>query len=116
VQEAEPIPLCDRPVDTPFTVRPEIKDRAGALRIIMRNYPELLQDAGIGGTVIVSLCLDTNGRVRNALVKESSGHRALDAAALRSAREMEFTPARNNDEVVPVWIHFPVLFEVIQWP
>jgi protein TonB len=110
----EPSPLCDRPVDTPYTVRPEIKNRTGAVRAIMRNYPKVLQDAGIDGTVYVRVCIDTNGRVRNALVEESSGHQALDAAALAAAREIEFTPARNNDEVVPVWIHFPILFEVIR--
>jgi TonB family protein len=122
VQEAGPLPeeeaelsqLCDRPVDTPYTVKPVIKDQDRALRIVLRNYTKALQDAGIGGTVYVWVCIDTSGRVRNALVEESSGNRALDAAALASAREMEFTPARNNDEVVPVWIHFPILFEVIR--
>jgi TonB family protein len=114
VEEVEPSPVCDRPVDTPYTVRPEIKDRTRAMRIIMRNYSKELQDAGIDGTVNVSMCIDTSGRVRNALVEKSSGHRALDAAALAAAREIEFTPARNNDEVVPVWIAFPILFEVFR--
>jgi protein TonB len=113
-EDAELSRFCDRPVDTPYTVRPELKDRRRAVKAIMRNYPKLLQDAGIDGMVYVWVCIDTNGRVRNALVEESSGHEALDAAALAAAREIEFTPARNNGEVVPVWVAFPILFEVFR--
>ncbi|UCC83851.1 MAG: TonB family protein [Gemmatimonadota bacterium] len=104
--------LGDRPVFTPYTVRPEIKDRRRAVQIVMAHYPKILQDAGIGGTVYVWLFIDTNGRVQNAQVQESSGNESLDAAAMEAVYEIEFTPALNMDKRVPVWVAFPILFEV----
>jgi TonB family protein len=104
--------LGDRPVFTPYTVRPEIKDRVEARRIVLRNYPKLLQDAGIGGTVNVWLFIDANGAVKNAQVQKGSGNSALDQAAIKSAYDFEFTPALNMDKRVPVWVSFPIQFEV----
>ncbi len=104
--------LGDRPVFTPFTVRPEIKDRRKALRIVERAYPRLLRDAGIGGTVNVWVFIDTRGIVKNAQVQKSSGNRALDDAALAAAKKFEFTPALNRDKRVAVWVAIPITFAV----
>ena len=105
--------LGDQPVFTPMTVRPEIKDRKAALRIVERNYPKLLKDAGIGGSVNVWVFIDTDGKVQNAQVQKSSGNKALDDAALKSARVFSFTPALNRDKRVPVWVSIPITFAVI---
>jgi TonB family protein len=104
--------IGDRPVFTPYTVRPEIKDRRRAVEIVMAHYPKILQDAGIGGTVYVWLFIDTEGRVQNAQVQESSGNATLDAAAMQAVYLIEFTPALNMDKRVPVWVAFPILFEI----
>ncbi len=103
--------IGDRPVFTPYTVRPEIKDRGRAMEVVLRNYPKILQDAGIGGTVYVWLFIDADGRVQNAQVQESSGNVTLDEAALKAVYEFEFTPALNMDKRVPVWVAFPIIFE-----
>jgi protein TonB len=118
--EANPLPppptetsrLGDRPVFTPYTVRPEIKDPDDAGRIVLGNYPKILQDAGVGGTVTVWVFVDTNGAVANAKVQESSGVEALDEAALRSVYEFEFTPAWNMDQKVQVWVTIDITFQV----
>ncbi len=104
--------LGDQPVFTPYTVRPELKNRREASRIVERNYPKLLKDAGIGGKVTVWVFIDTNGEVQNAVVNSSSGNSALDDAALKSAREFSFTPALNRDKRVPVWVSIPITFAV----
>jgi protein TonB len=104
--------LGDQPVFTPYTVKPEIKDRRRAVRIVERYYPKLLKEAGIGGTVNVWVFIDTEGRVKNAVVQASSGNKALDEAALKAAREFEFTPALNRDKRVPVWVAIPIVFSV----
>ena len=41
---------------------------------------------------------------------ESSGHQALDEAALEVAGVMEFTPAKNRDQTVPVWVSIAIVF------
>ncbi len=104
--------IGDRPVFTPYTVRPEIKDRQAAMRLVERNYPKLLQDAGVSGTVNVWVFIDRRGEVKNAEVQRSSGNGALDAAALKSVQEFEFTPAINMDKTVPVWVAIPITFTV----
>jgi protein TonB len=104
--------LGDQPVFTPYTVKPELKNRREALRIVERNYPKLLKDAGIGGTVLVWVFIDSNGAVKNAQVQKGSGNSSLDDAALKSANVFSFTPALNRDKRVPVWIAIPITFAV----
>lgn len=104
--------LGDQPVFTPYTVKPELKNRRQAAQIVERNYPKLLRDAGIGGTVNVWVFIDTNGNVKNAQVQKGSGNKALDEAALTSANEFTFTPALNRDKRVPVWVAIPITFSV----
>jgi protein TonB len=99
------------PTFTPFTVQPDIRNRDELARAMEREYPPLLRDAGIGGTVIVHFFIDEEGVVRNSVLAESSGHRALDEAALRIAPIIEFTPALNRDRRVPVWIRLPITFQ-----
>jgi TonB family protein len=104
--------LRDGPTFTPFTKAPAILNRQDVLEAMERHYPALLRDAGIGGTVRLYFLIDEDGAVRDALVDRSSGHEALDAAALRVAKVYRFDPAMNRDEPVPVWVSFPVAFEV----
>jgi TonB family protein len=112
VQDTTP----ENPVATPFTKPPELKDRRGAARIVEWHYPEQLKHAGIAGTVVVWVFVDTEGKVRNTQVHESSGNDVLDNAALSAVREFEFIPARNDDEVVPVWVAIPIVFTVRRDP
>jgi protein TonB len=98
------------PTFTPYTVRPDIKNRAAVARALEREYPPLLRDAGIGGTVQVWFFIDEQGAVVNTQVNESSGHKALDDAAIQVAGIIEFTPALNRDKRVPVWISLPITF------
>ncbi len=98
------------PVFTPYTVRPDLANREELTRILAAEYPPLLKGAGIGGTVVVWCFVDERGEVGKVLVRESSGHQALDEAALRVGKGMEFTPALNRDKAVPVWIILPITF------
>ncbi len=98
------------PTFTPYTVRPDIKNRTAVARALEREYPPLLRDAGIGGTVQVWFFIDEDGKVVNTQVNESSGHKALDDAAIQVANIIEFTPALNRDKRVPVWISLPITF------
>ena len=104
--------LGDKPVFTPFTVRPDIKDRQEAMRIVNRAYPKLLREAGIGGKVFIWVFIDKQGQVQNAQINKSSGNKSLDEAALQAAQQFEFTPALNRDKKVAVWVQIPVTFSV----
>jgi len=108
-EEANP-ELSAAPVFTPYTVRPDIKNRTDVARALEENYPPLLRDAGIGGTVVIWFFIDEEGVVQRMQIDESSGHKALDDGALRVGAGLRFTPALNRDEPVPVWISLPIQF------
>ena len=95
---------------TPFTVRPELRNRSEVARALERNYPPLLRDAGIGGETLVWFFIDENGRVQRTQINKSSGYDALDQAALTVAEQMQFSPALNRDKKVPVWVAIPIVF------
>ena len=102
--------LIDEVAFTPMTVRPSLTNEREVQRALEREYPVILRDAGIGGTVIVQFFIDEEGTVLRTLVQTSSGHTSLDEAALRVANVFQFTPALNMDKVVPVWIAIPITF------
>jgi protein TonB len=99
------------PTFTPYTVAPELKNREEVGRALQRNYPPLLRDAGIGGTVLIWALIDEAGAVMRTQVKTGSGHDALDAAATKVGEIMKFTPALNRDQKVKVWIALPIVFK-----
>ena len=103
--------LGQRPVFTPHSVAPVLVNREEVMKALQEAYPPLLRDAGIEGRVLVYLFIEKNGGVKNLLINESSGHQALDMAALRVGAVMRFTPALNRDQPVPVWISLPIAFQ-----
>jgi len=110
--EEQVVDLSAAPTFTPFTVAPDIQNRAEVIRAMEREYPPLLRDAGIGGTVQVFFFIDEEGIVQQFQVNESSGHQALDDAALAVAGVYRFSAALNRDKRVPVWVSFGITFQV----
>ena len=100
------------PVFTPMTVRPELTNRNEVIQALMREYPAILRDAGIGGQVTVWFFISETGQVLDRRVSTSSGHAQLDEAALNVASVYRFSPALNRDQTVQVWIQLPITFQV----
>ncbi len=110
--EEQATDLSAAPTFTPFTVAPSILNRQEVVRAMEREYPPLLRDAGIGGTVRVYFFIDENGAVQDYRIDQTSGHQALDDAALAVADVYRFSAALNRDKKVPVWVSFPITFQV----
>jgi TonB family protein len=100
------------PTFTPFTVAPRLINLAEVQRVLMQEYPKVLRDAGIGGRVTIWFYIDRDGRVAATRINESSGHQALDQAAMNVADVYRFSSALNRDERVPVWVSLPITFQV----
>lgn len=98
------------PTFLPFTAPPSIRNRDEIVTALRDGYPALLRDAGVGGTIRVYFYIDAEGLVRRTRLDESSGHPALDDAALRVAEAFRFDPALNGSEPTPVWISLPISF------
>ncbi|HUF51206.1 MAG TPA: TonB family protein [Longimicrobiales bacterium] len=102
--------LSAAPQFTPMTVRPELLNTSEIQRALVRSYPPLLRDAGIGGSPVVWFFIDENGRVLRTTLSKPSGYPALDEAAINVAQQMRFSPALNRDKKVQVWVEIPIVF------
>lgn len=107
---AQQTAVSERPAFTPYTKAPELRSVTETAAALKAMYPSQLREAGIGGTAIVWLFIERTGEVAKTELFRSSGFDALDAAALRVAEDMEFTPALNRDRAVDVWVQVPVKF------
>jgi TonB family protein len=105
-------PKLDAPVFTPMTVRPQLVNTDEIQRALVRSYPPALRDAGISGTPTIWFYINEEGAVLRTQLSKSSGHQALDEAALTVARMMRFSPALNRDQRVAVWVEIPIVYRV----
>jgi protein TonB len=105
------VDVSDQPTFTPYEVKPELRNRSEFGRLLERKYPPMLRDAGIGGTVVLWVFIDEQGKVQNTKVTQGSGYEQLDQVAREVMAEARFTPALNRDQKVPVWIQLPVTFQ-----
>lgn len=75
-------------------------------------YPARSRKAGEQGTVVVRVQIDASGRASRVLLEKSSGHPALDDAALSAVRAAEFRPYVGSGVPQPVWVLAPIKFEL----
>ena len=69
-----------------------------AVSDIQPNYPLSAKLRGEEGLVRVAAVVGKTGRVESARIAESSGHAALDNAALAAARRARFSAAHGRIE------------------
>lgn len=74
------------------------------------RYPEAAWRERIGGETKLRIHITREGTVDSAYVVKSSGHPALDSAALAGARQLRYRPARRGEEPVAVWAVLPVRY------
>ena len=76
------------------------------------RYPAALYARKVQGNVTLRLRIDRDGQVStdSTRIDESSGHAALDSAAVKGSQELHFVPAKLRGEPMPVTILFPVYF------
>ena len=75
-------------------------------------YPELAQEAGIEGTVVVQVFVDKKGRVQDTLILKGIPNTGLDEAAVTAIKKTRFRPAKQRERAVGVWISIPVNFRL----
>ena len=83
-----------------------------ALSPIRPTYPEIAQEAGIEGVVIVQAFIDKKGRVKETLILKGVPNTGLDEAAMEAIRKTRFRPAKQRERPVGVWISIPVNFKL----
>jgi protein TonB len=104
VVESEPA-MIDLPVILP-------RADAAYLKNPPPKYPRVMLRRGIEGTVMVSAQVFDDGSCHHVKLKESSGHRLLDEAALAAVKSWQFVPARKGDENIVAWVDIPIDFRI----
>lgn len=73
-------------------------------------YPLLARRRGWEGLVLIRVELDQSGQVTQAEAILSSGHKALDSAALSAVEKARFAPATRDGRRIPSSVVVPVRF------
>jgi protein TonB len=82
-------------------------------RQLARNYPPLLRDAGVTGTVQVRFRVLEDGRVDGESIQiTNSTHEQFNDPTMRAVRALRFRPAKVNGRPVKVWVEQPIQWTV----
>jgi TonB family protein len=93
-------------------VKPSLSNSSEVQRALERNYPPLLRDAGVGGTVQLSFRVNEDGRVDASTIEVvSSDNDQFSEAAKKVVERMRFRPAKVNDSPVKVLVQLPITFQ-----
>lgn len=84
----------------------------GVLRRIHPLYPLIAKKSGWEGTVLLRVTVEKNGRASQIDVSRSSGHKVLDAAALKAVKRWTFRPARDGNIPIRSVVVIPLKFSL----
>lgn len=101
----------ETPMFVPYDSPPE---PIGGFAAIQRNlhYPEIARRAGVEGTVIIQVLIDTKGNVIKTKIAKSLGNNGCDEAAIVAIKRTKWKPALQRDKPVKVWVSIPVIFKL----
>ncbi|GGY68514.1 hypothetical protein GCM10011613_10920 [Cellvibrio zantedeschiae] len=75
-------------------------------------YPEVAQEKGWEGTVVLSVLVQPDGKAKTVEVKTSSGRKILDQAASQTVQRWTFVPARKGETAIEGWVEVPIDFRL----
>ncbi len=121
--EEIPISDLDRLFEAPTDVLPmpdgeeepivdfvDLSEKPREIHRALPVYPEMAKKANIQGMVVVQVLIDTKGNVEDVRVIKSNP--MLDDAAIAAAWQFKFTPAKQRDRLVKVWMSIPFHFRL----
>lgn len=76
------------------------------------QYPSSLLQKKITGKVIVACVVDASGKISGTSIRQSSGQRELDQAALTAVSRWKFKPAQKAGKPVKGSVLVPFNFEI----
>jgi TonB family protein len=85
--------------EKPARLEPSVASR-NLTKKVEPVVPPLAKAAGVGGTVVVDIIIDSTGKVSS--VNLVSGHPMLAPAFIEAVRKWEYTPFLNDGQAIPV--------------
>jgi TonB family protein len=116
VEDTTPAPRVDAETGETYELSaveevPRPTNVADLRRALDANYPPLLRDARVTGTVEVRMRVMEDGTVDATSIQvTSSSHEQFNEPTIRAVRTLRFRPAKVNGRPVRVWVELP-----IQW-
>lgn len=90
--------------------RPQIVGGMGSLYLNI-NYPEKARQKGIEGRLTLTFTVETDGSVSDIAVADPL-HPLCDSAAVNGLRSVQFVPAKQDGETIPIRMELPIRFEL----
>jgi protein TonB len=108
-------PIRIRPTGPEIEIVPYYKVEVKPQPVVQAKprYPDLARKAGIEGQTVVKALVDVDGSVMDVQILKSSGNEMLDEAALTAARNWRFSPAKQRDKFVRVYVSIPINFRLV---
>jgi len=97
---------AERTSTTPFIAPTPVKAR----NTPPPDYPDAVGCLGLGGTTLLKVVINTEGKVADLSLLRSSGQVLLDQAAQERVQQWQFRPATRNGQPVSATIQVPVRF------
>jgi TonB family protein len=91
-------------------VRPAPLNASALAAALRTTYPPHLEEAGLGGAVVVSMVIGADGQPRDARLV-SSTDTAFDAPSLAMVSLLRFSPAQVDGRAVGVRLELPINWE-----
>ena len=95
---------------------PSRPPRQGAIAGYLSNpapeYPEVALDRGWEGVVMLRVKVSPAGSPLEINLKNSSGKKALDDAAVKTVKRWKFSPALRGNTPVEGWVDVPIHFKL----
>jgi len=106
------VEVVRRTEETDIPVVPfwKVEVKPQPINIPVPTYPDMARTAGIEGQAVVEALVDVDGSVADARILKPSGNASLDQAAVDAAMRSKFSPAKQRDKAVRVWVSIPFRF------
>jgi len=105
-----PVAPLAEPPRAPVT--PRVRTDAAYLHNPSPSYPMAARRRGDQGTVTVKVLVTAEGLPANVSLEKTSGHAALDEAAVTAVRSWRFVPAREGKQAVEALYIVPVVYRL----
>jgi TonB family protein len=89
-----------------------LQEKAEPICIPGLEYPKAARKAGIEGTAVVKVLVDTTGSIIKAEILKSSDNEMLDEAALTAAKKTDFIPKQVKGKPVQDWTTISFKFKL----
>lgn len=112
IEPTNVVEVVRRTEETDIPVVPfwKVEVKPQPINIPVPTYPDMARTAGIEGQAVVEALVDVDGSVADARILKPSGNASLDQAAVDAAMRSKFSPAKQRDKAVRVWVSIPFRF------